>query len=127
MALLISNAAAVPAVDGGRANLAPVATPSSSFVSGHESLATINDGFEPRNSGDHRHGCYGNWPEHGTQWIQYEWSQPISTDGVDVYWWDDHQGVRLPKAARVLYWNGSAFVPVSAMLGVEHDRYNSAA
>ena len=127
MALLISNAAAVPAVDGGRANLAPVATPSSSFVSGHESLATINDGFEPRNSGDHRHGCYGNWPEHGTQWIQYEWRQPISTDGVDVYWWDDHQGVRLPKAARVLYWNGSAFVPVSAMLGVEHDRYNSAA
>ena len=29
-------------------NLAPFATPSTSYVSGHERLAAINDGFEPR-------------------------------------------------------------------------------
>ncbi|MBC7783433.1 MAG: hypothetical protein H7144_06290, partial [Burkholderiales bacterium] len=76
------------------ANLAVVAKPSTSFVSGHETLASINDGFDPRNSNDHSHGAYGNWPQSGTAWVQYEWSQPISTDKIELYWWDDNQGMR---------------------------------
>ena len=80
-------------------NLAVVATPSTSYVSGHETLAAINDGFDPRNSNDRRHGQYANWPRRGLQWVQYEWQQPISTNKIDVYWWDDRRGVRLPQAA----------------------------
>jgi DUF1680 family protein len=126
MSLAMLQASAGAATDP-RANLALAAHVSTSFVSGHESLTAINDGFEPSDSQDHSHGCYGNWPEHGTQWVQYEWDQPISTNGIGVYWWDDNQGVRLPKAARVLYWDGNTFAPVpgDAVLGVEPRRFNT--
>jgi uncharacterized protein len=107
-------------------NIALAATPATSFVSGHELLSAICDGFEPRNSADHRQGAYGNWPRTGTQWIEYEWPQPISTNGIDVYWWDDNQGVRLPTASRLSYWDGSKYVPISTTVGVEPNRYNSA-
>ncbi len=108
------------------ANLAPMAKASTSFVSGHELLEAIHDGFEPEGVNDHRHGAYGNWPQTGTQWVQYEWSQPISTRQVAVYWWDDERGVRLPKASRLLYWDGQAFVPVRNVsgLGVAGGQYN---
>jgi hypothetical protein len=61
-------AADVPAE---RANLALVATASSSDVSGDTSLAALNDGFTPRNSRDTSHGTYGNWNRTGTQWVDY--------------------------------------------------------
>ncbi len=118
-------AAAAAAAFGSELNLALFATPSTSFVSGHETLEAINDGFEPRHKGDHSHGAYGNWPQSGTQWVQYDWSQPIHTRKVDVYWWDDGQGVRLPVSARLLYWDGKAFAPL-AEVGVVGGRYNTA-
>ena len=98
-------------------NLAQLAQPSTSFVSGHESLAAISNDFEPGDVGDHRHGAYGNWPRTGSQWVQYDWSRPISTRRVEVYWWTDGQGVRLPKACRLLYWDGKALMPVPAGAG----------
>ncbi len=108
-------------------NLAPLAQPSTSFVSGHETLDAINDGFEPKGINDHSHNCYGNWPQSGTQWVQLEWSQPISTKQVEVYWWDDSRGVRLPTSCRLLYWDGQAFVPVreAVGLGVAGKKYNT--
>ena len=126
-ATAIAVVAAEPEAPSPGANLAPLAQPSTSFVSGHESLAAINDGFDPRSVGDHSHGAYGNWPQTGTQWVQYDWSQPISTRRVDVYWWDDSQGVRLPKACRLLYWDGQAFVPVQGAkgFGVLGGHYNT--
>jgi DUF1680 family protein len=110
-----------------RPNLALVAQSSSSYVSGDTSTAALNDGFVPRNSRDARHGSYGNWPRRGTQWVQYDWTQPISTKQVEVYWWDDRRGVRLPKACRLLYWDGSRFnlVPHPSGLGVAGDQFNS--
>jgi len=60
-------------------NLASVATPVASYVSGDTSLAALNDGLTPRNSRDNRHGSYGNWNRTGTQWVEYDWSQPVST------------------------------------------------
>lgn len=110
-----------------RRNLASVAQASSSYVSGDTSNAALNHGHPPRSSRDNRQGSYGNWPRRGTQWVQYDWSQPISTDRVEVYWWDDNRGVRLPRACRLLYWDGDAFVPVpnASGLGVAGDRFNS--
>ena len=108
-------------------NLAVVATPSTSFVSGHETLSAVHDGYDPENSSDTRHGEYGNWPRTGTQWVELQWSQPISTRKVDVYWWNDHRGVRIPKACRLLYWKENEFVAVGNPqgLGVVEHQYNT--
>lgn len=116
----------VVASDSG-VNLAAIAKPSSSYVSGDTSLTALNDGYQPGSSRDARRGSYGNWNRRGTQWVQYDWSQPISTAKIDVYWWDDQRGVRLPKASRLLYWDGNGFVPVSnpSGLGVAGNRFNT--
>ncbi|MBN2473795.1 MAG: glycoside hydrolase family 127 protein [Pirellulales bacterium] len=108
-------------------NLAVAATPSTSYVSGHETLAAINDGFDPRDSNDRHHGQYGNWPRRGTQWVQYEWRQPISTNRIDVYWWNDRQGVRFPTSCRLLYWDGDKFAPAETTSGltIEKDKYSA--
>ena len=41
--------------------------------------------------------------------------------------WADGGGVGVPKACRVLYWDGSAFVPVAnaSGLGVEGNKFNT--
>jgi len=107
-------------------NLAVVAKAAAAYVSGDTSLAALNDGFTPRNSLDNRHGSYGNWPNTGTQWVEYDWSQPISTKQMEVYWWDDNRGVRLPKSCRVKYWDGNLFVEITNAtgLGVEANKFN---
>ncbi len=109
------------------ANLALVAKSSTSYVSGHETITALNDGYDPEHSNDKSHGAYGNWPRTGTQWVQYEWSQPISVARTDVYWFDDRGGVRLPKACRLKYWDGANFVEVAnpAGLGLAANRYNT--
>ena len=108
------------------ANLALVAKPSASHVSGDTSVAALNDGNTPANSLERGTGSYGNWPRTGTQWVQYDWSQPISTRQAEVYWWDDHRGVHLPKACRLLFWDGQQFSPVPnpSGLGVKADKFN---
>lgn len=108
------------------ANLAAVATPSSSHTSGDTTVDALNDGFTPARSLDDSHRSYGNWPRRGTQWVQYEWTQPISTKQIEVYWWDDRRGVRLPKACRVKYWDGKELVAVAnaSGLGVAGDKFN---
>jgi len=111
----------------GRVNVALVAKASTSYVSGHETLDAVNDGFKPANSNDKRYGAYGNWPHRGVQWVQYQWPKPVNVDSIDVYWFDDGAGVRLPNACRLLYWDGRAFVHVknAVGLGVEGNKYNT--
>jgi DUF1680 family protein len=107
-------------------NLALVAKPSSSYVSGDTSLTALNDGREPRSSRDRRRGSYGNWNRVGTQWVEYEWTHPISTNRIEVYWWADGQGIGLPEACRLKYWDGQRFVEMKNAegFGVEGDRFN---
>ena len=110
----------------GAANLALVATASSSYTSGDTTLAALNDGFTPRNSRDGSHGTYGNWNRTGTQWVQYDWNQPVSTNRVEVYWWNDAQGIGYPRACRILAWDGAQFLPVAHAdgLGVAGNQFN---
>jgi DUF1680 family protein len=112
--------------DRSAVNLAVVAEPKSSYVSGDTSLTALNDGHEPRRSRDRRRGSYGNWPRVRTQWVQYEWTQPISTNRIEVYWWADGQGIGLPVACRLKHWDGQKFVEVAGAegLGVEGDKFN---
>ncbi|MDP6635403.1 MAG: glycoside hydrolase family 127 protein [Phycisphaerae bacterium] len=108
-------------------NLAPIAIPSTSHVSGDCSLGALNDGHFPKTSHVRGKGSYGNWPSKRTQWVQYEWTTAVRTKKIDVYWWDDKRGVRLPKACRLLYWDGKKFAPVGkpSGLGVEKDKLNT--
>lgn len=111
----------------GPVNLAKVATPSTLYMSGDTKLSALNDGVTPANSRDHVNGSYGNWPKVDTQWVQYDWSRPVTTNRVDVYWWMDRAGVAAPASYRILFWDGTAFVPVSNPqgLGVAGDRFNT--
>ena len=116
------NAARIPDDNAGLVNLAPVATPTTSYVSGDQSIAAINDGMNPARSREH----YGNWPRGGTQWVEYTWSKPISTNKADVFWYADGAGIHLPKASRLKYFNGTEYVevPNAEGLGVKGDAWN---
>src|SRR5258707_13874713 len=82
----------------GPVNLAVVGTASASYISGDTSLTALNDGFVPRSSRDRRRGSFGNWNRTGTQWEEYDWSQPISPKKMEAYWWDERQWEQLPTA-----------------------------
>jgi uncharacterized protein len=126
-AVLLSTPCGAAQAEDAPVNLAKVAVPSSSYTSGDTNTAALKDGFTPVNSADNRHGSYGNWPKVDTEWVQYDWSQPITTNKIDVYWWIDGQGVGAPRSCRLLYWNGSAFIPIANArgLGVAGNAFNT--
>lgn len=111
---------------GKEVNLAPAATPKASYTSGDTNVHALNDGLIGKDSGDRDQGSYGNWPRRNVQWVQYEWPKAISTNKVEVYWWDDQRGVRAPESCRLLAWGGDQFVPVleAQGLGVVRDKFN---
>lgn len=111
---------------GPAGNLALSATPYTSHVSAWETLGAINDGFTPASSADRSHGAYGNWPQQGTQWIEYRWPSAQSVGRVETYWFDDDQGIDLPASCQVQYWNGGAYVnvPGQSPCGVAAHTFN---
>jgi hypothetical protein len=98
-------------------NLAVVATPTASGRPG-ANILFINDGItlDKKTDPGQRPNMITFRP--GTQWVQYEWSQLVNTNEIDVFWWTDQNRTRLPKAYRVLYWDGKDFVPVVKPLGL---------
>lgn len=114
--------------NGGQSvNLAKVAKASTSYISGDTKLSALNDGHTPSASYDAERGSYGNWPKVDTEWVQYEWVSPVTTDKIEVYWWVDGAGIGLPASYRVTYWNGEKFVPVQnpTGLGIARDAFNT--
>lgn len=105
-------------------NIAVVATTSSS-LRGDRSWNFINDGLTPADPGfrNARQQPRTNF------WVQYEWSQPISTKEIAIYWWNYNGNIRLPEAYRLMYWNGNDFVPVNnaAGLTLTNNQYNKTA
>jgi uncharacterized protein len=98
-------------------NLAVVASASASYTSGDTTLDALNDGVA-RLGNTPPSQNYGNWPRGATQWIEYAWSQPISTNKIDVLYWADGGGIHLPRASRLKYWNGQTFVDVPNAQGL---------
>jgi hypothetical protein len=113
--------------DGTGGNLALSATASTSFVSSWENLAAVNDGFAPTSSADRAHLVYGNWPQQGTQWVEYRWANPVTLTRSAVYWFDDNQGIDLPASCQLQFWNGSAYVavPGQSACGVAANTFNT--
>jgi uncharacterized protein len=108
-------------------NLALVATASTSYVSPDQTLSAVNDDIMYGGRGGRAMlPHYGNWPRGGTQWVEYTWAKPISTNKVDVLWWQDGQRIHLPKASRIKYWDGKALVevPNAKGMGVEGNTFN---
>jgi len=123
-------------------NVARVAVPSSYRIASENKISSLNDGFTPENSFDRSRGVYAlhkEWEEQGaTPWVQYDWSEPVNVGKVEVYWAVDHPRpgaipgsrwptIHVPASYRILYWNGTAFVPVnnSQGLGIAADAFNA--
>ena len=53
-------------------------------------ISSLNDGFTPENSFDRTHALYALWAERSTgsrtSWVQYEWSEPVNVNKVEIYW-----------------------------------------
>ena len=108
-------------------NIALGATATTSYVSPWENLAAVNNGSTPASSADRSNLVYGNWPERGTQWLEYTWPSARSINRTSVYWFDDDQGIDLPASCRVQYWTGSAYadVPGQSACGTAANAFNS--
>ena len=124
-------------------NLARVAVPSSLAVVSESKISAVNDGFIPESSFDRSHGVYalhGEWQsEGGRSWVQYDWSEQVNINKIDVYWAVDRpkpgalpgtsslHGMHVPESYRILCWNGNDFVAVKQPegLGVAADAFNA--
>ncbi|GAB3902798.1 glycoside hydrolase family 127 protein [Mucilaginibacter boryungensis] len=77
----------------------------------------LNDGQMPVNNNQRPNGRPVKYLD--KQWVQYEWQQPIATRQIGLYWHNFNGSIRLPKAYRIEYWDGNAFVPVKHLSGAE--------
>jgi len=114
-------------------NIARVAVPSSLTRLSENKISALNDGFTPESSFDRSHGIYALRQEDSNEstssWVQYEWTERVSLNKVEVYWAVDHpksgaipgssslQKMQVPLSYRILYWNESNFVPVAQPQG----------
>jgi hypothetical protein len=108
------------------ATLSAKATVTTSLCSSWETLAAVNDGFDPTSSADNTHKKYGNW--NGTNakvdWLQYEWPTPQRITSIGVYWFTDGGGLLLPDSTSLEYYNGTEW-NVLGPIGGLGDQYNS--
>lgn len=128
-AALVTVAPAALAAPPAPRNLAIVATPSASYVAADTRLGSLNSDRIPGSQADPAQLAFGTAPEKGTQWAQYDWNAPVTTDAIEVYWWGKHWGVALPVSCRLLYWDGAQFVPVKNQggYGLAPDVFNRTA
>lgn len=107
---------------------------STSYCSSWEHVDAINNQTEPANSGDRSNFVYGNWPQHGQQWVQYDFDKAYTISSSDVYWFVDGGGIWLPSKWNLQYWDEatSTWKDVEAVnqyqqlkYGLEADKYNT--
>lgn len=100
-------------------NVALKATAQTSYCSEWESIRALNDGYTPVSSNDRTHEVYGNWPETGTQWVQYDFDKSYTVSRSDVYWFKDDGGIDVPKSYKIQYWDGSQWKEVKKASGLK--------
>ena len=105
-------------------NLSVVASVSTSVRYGVAPVS-LNDGLIPK-GGALRGGGGRSQQRSATQWIQYEWVQPVVTNEIAVFWWNYENSLKLPHAFRIKYWDGNDFMPVKnpSILEIRNDEYN---
>jgi hypothetical protein len=88
-----------------------------SFANNNSQPHGINDGLEPKSSGDQPASLCHWWPhKDSAEWAQYTWRMPITVGGAAVYWFDDtgRGACRLPESWRIEYLDGGNWQPVQA-------------
>jgi len=117
-AILLFIRCSTGSTDAGQ-NMAIVATATISQAdwSGN-TISTLNDGITDTDTGPLR--LRAGQPPTPLQniWVQYEWSHPVKTGEIEVFWWDWEGTMKLPQAYRVSYWNGTDFVQVNNPQGL---------
>ena len=76
----------------------------------------INDGVEPKSSGEQPSALCHWWPHKGTEeWAQYTWKKPVQVCGARAYWFDDtgRGECRLPASWRIEYRDGGDWKAVT--------------
>jgi DUF1680 family protein len=111
-ALSVLSGAGEAAATSDPIDLAPVAIADASMMNGPRQFAPLFATATPAASREVEHGAWNSWPSHDRQWLDLQWSEPVSTDRVEIYWAVDGKSVALPRAARLLYWDGTTYVPV---------------
>lgn len=108
-------------------NIAGLAAATASYVSDWENISALNDGIDPADSNDRSGAVYGNWPETGSQWVQYTFNENHTITGCDVYWFKDGQGIDVPASYYIYYWDGSAWQEIQNPegLGTKINQYNT--
>lgn len=72
----------------------------------NRSVASVNDGYWPKNSNDRSAPFFTLWPKNNSeQWIEYEFSKPEKFSTASVFWYDDGPwgGCRIPLSWKVQY------------------------
>ncbi len=116
-------------------NVAPGATPTASFTAGWNNVGAVNDGKVLYNGGATT-DVWGTWAggdNPATRWLQYDWKEPQRVSGLEMNFWSDqsdpasNQGVNVPSAWKVQYWDGAAWadVPSASEYTVNRDSPNT--
>ena len=88
-----------------------------SFANRNSQPRGINDGVEPKSSGEQPAALCHWWPhKNSEEWAQYTWKQPVTVSGAKVYWFDDtgRGNCRLPASWQIQYLDGNAWKSVKA-------------
>jgi uncharacterized protein len=88
-----------------------------SFTNDNCQPQAINDGREPKSSGEQPEALCHWWPHKGTaEWAQYTWKTPVQVSGARVYWFDDtgRGECRLPASWHIEYLDRGAWKSVAA-------------
>lgn len=84
-----------------------------------DTVDALSDGIVPESSGDQDIPRFTWWDHLGMkEWVQYDFPQPKTISGVEVYWFDDTGAgqCRLPKSWRLLYLDGGEWKSVPGAL-----------
>jgi DUF1680 family protein len=101
------------------------ATATASHTWASDTTRALNDRRVPSSSGDQTIPRHTWWDRRGSvEWVQYDWPEPVTLDGSEVWFFDDlggGGGCALPVAWRLLGRQNGAWVPIEADYPVVRD------
>ncbi|BBH70584.1 carbohydrate-binding protein [Actinoplanes sp. OR16] len=120
------------AVEAGRApvNVARTATASASYTPGWVTADNIADGVVPTGPVGPNTDVWNTWPQVGEQWIQLDWSSPVTVDRTRIWFAEDLDetgaGVAPPSSWKIQFWDGSwRDVPNPSGYGISATAWNT--
>jgi len=105
--------------------------PTASHCHGPDALDAMNDGIEPKNSGDQEIPRFTWWDHRGSkEWVEYAFRKPTKVSSVSIYWFDDtgRGRCRVPASWSLMAKDGQGWRPIEPAGGsqVAKDRWNTA-